>query len=114
MSQDVSRPYRPGSTVNYYDVLQVSPSASQEVIQAAYRALARSCHPDVNPSAAAARRMLELNAAYTMLSDSTRRAQYDLRRTRATRSNVSAFPSQPSPTAVRGRPRPTSPKRIED
>jgi hypothetical protein len=114
MNQDVFKPYRQGSAVNYYDVLQVSPSASQEVIHAAYRALARACHPDVNPSAAAARRMLDLNAAYTVLSDSTRRAQYDLRRTRTTRGNVSAFPTQPPPSVMRGKPRPSSPKRIED
>jgi curved DNA-binding protein CbpA len=74
-----------GTRPNYYEVLQVSPTASQEVIQAAYRALAREYHPDVNPDARAARRMLLLNKAYDVLGDSQRRAEYDLQRTRSSR-----------------------------
>jgi hypothetical protein len=85
--------------VNYYDILQVSPTASQEVIQAAYRALAREYHPDVNPDAHAARRMGLLNKAYDVLGDSQRRAQYDLLRTRASRV-VTARP--PTPASSRG------------
>jgi hypothetical protein len=102
------------TTTNYYDVLQVSSTASQEVIQAAYRALARSCHPDVNTSAAAAQRMQSLNAAYRVLGDSQRRAQYDLRRKRATRAIADPFPKPPLQSVMRGRPRPNSPKRVED
>jgi curved DNA-binding protein CbpA len=60
-----------------YAVLQVSPTASVEAIQAAYRMLARRHHPDlsINPDAAA--RMAELNAAWEVLGDPTRRAEHD-------------------------------------
>src|SRR5438552_6412569 len=79
-------PTSPGAPrTSHYDVLQVSPHASPEVIQAAYRVLARENHPDVNPSVEAARRMLQVNAAYDILSDSQRRAQYDLQLARTSR-----------------------------
>ncbi len=72
--------------INLYEVLQVSPKAGQEVIQAAYRALARAYHPDVNPSPDAARQMRQLNAAYGVLSDPERRARYDAMRQRPARA----------------------------
>jgi DnaJ-like protein len=114
MSHDASRRYRPAATTSFYDVLQVSPTASQEVVHAAYRALARSCHPDVNPSEAAAKRMLELNTAYTVLSDTRRRAEYDLRCKRLTRTVAAPFPKAPAPNVIRGKPARSSPRRIED
>jgi DnaJ domain len=100
-------------TASFYDVLQVSPSASQEVIHAAYRALARGYHPDVNPTPLAAQRMLELNTAHDVLGDSERRARYDLRLVRSHRS-VSAFAASAPTVGIRGRPRPQSPTRIEE
>jgi curved DNA-binding protein CbpA len=60
-----------------YDVLQVSPWCEPEVIQAAYRALARARHPDLNRDADAEERMRRLNVAYQTLSDPSRRARYD-------------------------------------
>jgi hypothetical protein len=66
-----------GHSLSYYDLLQVSPRADLEVIQAAYRVLARSYHPDVSQDPNAARLMRALNAAYEVLSDSERRARYD-------------------------------------
>src|SRR3954447_26120785 len=72
--------------INLYEVLQVSPRAGQEVIQAAYRALARTCHPDVNAAPDAARQMRQLNAAYGVLSDPERRARYDAMRQRPARA----------------------------
>ena len=98
---------------NLYDVLQVSPSASQEVIHAAYRALARAYHPDVNPTPEAAQRMLKLNAAHDSLGDTDRRARYDLRLTRLHRSTP-AFPALAPTVGMRGRPPPQSPRRIEE
>jgi hypothetical protein len=65
-----------------YRVLQVHPSAEPEVIEAAYRRLARKYHPDVNPDPGAAVRMRELSAAYDVLRDPARRAEYDRRRSR--------------------------------
>jgi curved DNA-binding protein CbpA len=47
------------------------------VIQAAYRALAALYHPDRDPTAAATRRMADLNAAYDKLRTTERRELYD-------------------------------------
>ena len=63
--------------VDPYRVLQVSPHAEQEVIQAAYRALALKYHPDRDRSAYAQRRMLRINAAYSVLHDQAAREEWD-------------------------------------
>ena len=64
---------------NYYDVLNVSREASAEVIRAAYRALSQKYHPDRNPhNTEANQRMIEINQAYTVLSDPEQRHQHDL------------------------------------
>jgi hypothetical protein len=60
-----------------YEVLQVDRGAEPEVIEAAYRRLARMYHPDVSTRAGADRRMKEINAAYDVLSEPGRRAVYD-------------------------------------
>lgn len=66
-----------------YQVLQVAPGAEQEVITAAYRALAMKYHPDREPSRYAARRMAELNAAYDLVREPGRRAAHDRGRRRS-------------------------------
>lgn len=63
-----------------YAVLQVMPSAEDEVIRAAYRALAAKFHPDRDSSENAAQRMREINMAYEMLKTPGLRATYDRRR----------------------------------
>jgi len=63
--------------IDPYRVLQVDPTADQEVIQAAYRALARRFHPDVAPDLEAARQMATINAAFDIIRDPDRRAAYD-------------------------------------
>jgi hypothetical protein len=68
------------ATADYYAVLGVSPESEDIVIPAAYRALMRRYHPDKNPSAEAARKTLEINAAYAVLGDPSARAAYDARR----------------------------------
>jgi DnaJ-like protein len=65
---------------NYYHILQVSPDASQAVVAAAYRRLARQYHPDLNSDPSAVVRMKELNVAFEGLGDPTKRAAYDARR----------------------------------
>ncbi|HEX6127501.1 MAG TPA: DnaJ domain-containing protein [Candidatus Limnocylindria bacterium] len=60
-----------------YRVLQVTPDAEQEVVNAAFRALALKYHPDRDASGAAARRMAELNAAYALVRDPVARGQWD-------------------------------------
>jgi curved DNA-binding protein CbpA len=69
-----------------YKVLQVDPRAELIVIHAAYRALARHCHPDgVAPDPA---RMAELNRAYAEIRDPESRQRYDTRRAMETMSAV--------------------------
>ncbi len=63
---------------DYYKVLDVSPSASDKEITKAYRKLARKLHPDANPGdTEAEERFKEVSAAYDVLGDGERRAQYD-------------------------------------
>ncbi len=62
---------------DYYQVLDVSPAASQREIEQAYRRLARRYHPDLNPSPDAHDRMAAINQAYHVLRDPERRARYD-------------------------------------
>jgi hypothetical protein len=61
---------------DYYQILQVSRSAEQEVIHAAYRSLARKYHPDAT-AALSSSRMKQINAAYAILGDPVRRREYD-------------------------------------
>ena len=63
-----------------YKVLQVDPEAEDEVVQAAYRRLARKYHPDVAPGPEAAARMAAINAAWDRLGDPVARATYDKER----------------------------------
>src|SRR3954454_22199077 len=71
-----------------YELLQVSPRAKLEVIQAAYRVLARSYHPDVSSDPDALQRMRQLNAAYDVLTDPNRRAEYDAHRAQCARAGL--------------------------
>jgi hypothetical protein len=68
---------------DYYETLQVSPRAESDVVEAAYRRLARKYHPDINPDLAAVQRMQDLNRAFEILIDPRKRAEYDRRRLRA-------------------------------
>jgi curved DNA-binding protein CbpA len=73
----MSEPGQPTPSVDPYQVLQVLPSAEQEVLHAAFRALAMKYHPDRDSSARASRRMIELNQAYAMVREPELRTQYD-------------------------------------
>ena len=65
------------STSSLYETLGVDNSASAEEIKKAYRRLARKYHPDINKEAGAEDKFKEINAAYEILSDEKKRAQYD-------------------------------------
>ncbi len=77
-----------GPTFDPYAVLQVVPTAEQEVVTGAFKALAFKYHPDRDASRRAAEKMAELNRAYAMLRDPTGRKQYDRSR-RTTIAGVS-------------------------
>jgi molecular chaperone DnaJ len=65
-------------TKDFYAVLGVSSSASQDEIKKQYRRLAAKHHPDKNPNdAKAAERFKEISEAYTVLGDAAKRKQYD-------------------------------------
>ncbi|MCL2889277.1 MAG: DnaJ domain-containing protein, partial [Eggerthellaceae bacterium] len=64
-------------TKDLYGVLNVSKNASDEEIKKAFRKQARELHPDINKAPDAEERFKELNEAYDVLSDPSKRAQYD-------------------------------------
>ena len=68
------------NTDDMYEILQVHHAAEPEVVEAAYRRLARKYHPDVNKSAQAEGMMAALNRAYEVLGDPDKRAAYDRER----------------------------------
>lgn len=62
---------------DYYEVLGVSRDAAAGEIKRAYRKQAMQYHPDVCKDADAAERIKEINSAYEVLSDETKRSRYD-------------------------------------
>ncbi|KAJ3303555.1 Type I HSP40 co-chaperone [Kappamyces sp. JEL0829] len=61
----------------YYELLEVSPSASENDLKKAYRKAALKYHPDRNPDAAAAEKFKEISHAYEILSDPQKKEVYD-------------------------------------
>lgn len=62
---------------DYYEILGVKRDAAQAEIKSAYRKLARKYHPDVNKTNEAEQKFKDLNEAYEVLSDKTKRQRYD-------------------------------------
>jgi curved DNA-binding protein CbpA len=99
-----------GPPFDPYAILQVVPTAEQEVVLGAYRALAFKYHPDRDATRRAAEKMADLNRAYAILRDERKRAAHDRgRRAAITGMPVSmsaraivAPPTVPSPGSVLG------------
>ena len=65
---------------NYYKILEVDSSASPEVIEKAYKALAKKYHPDLQEESqkkSAGEKLKEINEAYEILSNPDSRATFD-------------------------------------
>ncbi len=62
---------------DYYEVLGISKGASNDEIKKAYRRLAKKYHPDVSTEENAIEKFKEVQEAYEVLSDDSKRAQYD-------------------------------------
>jgi curved DNA-binding protein CbpA len=79
-----------GPPFDPYKVLQVDPEAETEVIEAAYRRLARKYHPDVATDPEAPARMILINRAWEVLGDPGRRAAHDRERSPAAQAPATA------------------------
>lgn len=62
---------------DYYEVLGISRTSTAEEIKRAYRTMARQHHPDVNKDPQSEHTFKEINEAYEVLSDATKRRTYD-------------------------------------
>ncbi|CAG0993208.1 partial Chaperone protein DnaJ, partial [Methanosarcinales archaeon] len=62
---------------DYYEILGVDKKASADDIKSAYRKLAMQYHPDKNKSPDAEEKFKEISESYAVLSDQSKRQQYD-------------------------------------
>lgn len=77
---------------DYYKIMDVARTASQDDIRKAYRKLARKYHPDVSKEPDAEKRMRDLNEANDVLRDAEKRAEYDALAAGVSGGNGSAPP----------------------
>jgi len=62
--------------IDHYDTLEVSHLAAHDVIEARFRALCKTFHPDVNPAPDAEERMKQINLAWDILKDEQKRSVF--------------------------------------
>lgn len=71
-----------------YEILEVSENASKEIVEKAYKVLAKKYHPDLQAEGdkqEAEKKMKQINEAYEVLSDEEKRKEYDLKLTQERR-----------------------------
>ena len=85
-----------------YEILQVRPDAGDDVIRAAYRALARRHHPDTSVDAASVPQMVLVNWAWEIVGNPERRSRHDREHGIETRPRAPA--QAPHPPATRSAP----------
>jgi curved DNA-binding protein CbpA len=90
--------------IDPYKTLQVDPEAEDEVIQAAYRRLARKYHPDLADSPEAAARMSAINAAWELIGDPVARRAFDAKRASRAAPTAGTAATDPARPAPAGRP----------
>jgi hypothetical protein len=91
----MSKSGSPDDARNYYEILQVRPDADPEVIEEVYHRLADKYRGEAPVNPAAAERLAHMDAAFEVLGNAGRRAEYDL-----ALAHESPVPTAPSPAAA--------------
>jgi curved DNA-binding protein CbpA len=91
-----------------YKILLVDSEAEFEVIEAAYRRLARKYHPDVSDTPETRERMVAINGAWEELRTPERRAKADRARARAAAAPTPTAPAPPQPPYATRPPKPSA------
>ena len=74
---------------DYYELMNLTPAATFDEVHKAYRTLAMQYHPDRNPTPDASATMAAINEAYAVLSEPSRRRQYDQEREKSESFDIS-------------------------
>jgi molecular chaperone DnaJ len=84
-------------TQDYYEIMGLTSKATSDDIKKAYRELAKKYHPDINRSSTSEELFKLISEAYEVLSDDTKRTQYDLYRKFEIEPDKEEEPEKPAP-----------------
>lgn len=99
--------------MDYYEILEIKEDASEEVIKAAYKALAKKYHPDncVGNTPEYEEKLKLINEAYAILSDTEKRKKYDGERIQHSKAQHSQREDSYTWTRAESKKEPESPKK---